>query len=117
MNHTLKIATAALAIYAIYLPVALIVGHHHVPAARPAGMVVEKIGKMHFDNPDHYVARLYVFGSARFPDTSKIAVYENLTPLSDVNFTPDTGGYVTRFRASDGSDPRTNGRSYWAVAE
>ena len=106
-----------LAIYAVYLPISLFVGSYHVSAGRPVGAVVEKLGAIHFDDPDQYFARLYVFSQIRFPDASKIAVYENLTLLSHFNLTQDSGAYVARFRASDGSDPRTNGRSYWAVAK
>jgi len=113
--QTLRILAAATAIYAVYLPVATVVGRHHVPIPRPAGSVVEKIGGFQLDHPDNYFVRSHIFTPARFPDPSRIAVYEGLTPLSETRFTADGGAYVVRFKASDGSDPRTNERNYWVV--
>lgn len=117
MSETLKIIAVSLAAFAVYLPAAYLVGRDFVPAPRPDGSVVETATRIHFDHPDHYLARLSVFTPARFPDVSKITVYEGLTPLSDTNFTPDAGAYVVRFKATDGSDPRTNGRNYWVVSK
>ena len=105
----------ALVVYAIFLPVALWVSRDYVPAPRPDGKMVEVMGTLYFDHPDHYFARLYIILPGRFPDPSKLAVYENLTRLSETNFTVDVSAYVVRFKASDGSDPRANGRNYWVV--
>jgi hypothetical protein len=115
MNQTLKVTAISLAAFAVYLPVAYWVGRDFVPAPRPAGTSVEKMAPIYFDHPDHYFGRLYIITPAGFPDTSKITVYENLTPLSDFNFTVDVSAYVVRFKASDGSDARTNERNYWVV--
>jgi len=111
-THVIGIALAA---YAIFLPTAFYVGRDFVPAKRPDGKMVEVMGTLYFDHPDHYFARLFIILPARFPDSSKLAVYEDLTQLSETNFTKDEGAYVVRFKASDGSDPRTNGRNYWVV--
>ena len=106
-----------LAAYAVYLPAAFLVGRHHVPVPRPDGAVVEKIAGFQFDHPDHYFVRSHIFTPERFPDPSRLAIYEDLAPLSDTSFTADGGSsYVVRFKSSDGSDPRTNERTYWIVA-
>ena len=102
--------------YALFLPAALIMGRSYIPIERPEGSTVETIGQIYFDHPDHYYARLHVFKQVNFPDPSGLTVYENLAPLSDVTFTPDSGRYVVRFKATDGSDARTNGRKYWVVS-
>jgi hypothetical protein len=114
----MRIVAAALAIYAVYLPAAFIAGRNYVPVPRPTGTAVEKINGVGFDHPDHYVVRSYIFRPARFPDVSSISVYENLTPLprDKIKFVEDAGDYVIRFKTSDGSDPRTDGRHYWIVA-
>ena len=110
--HVIGIALAA---YAIFLPAALYVGHDFVPAKAPTGTVVEVMGQLYFDHPDHYFYRLYIITPARFPDPSKLVVYEETTQLPEINVTRDGSAYVVRFKASDGSDPRTNGRNYWVV--
>jgi hypothetical protein len=52
-------------------------------------------------------------------DVTQFVAYENLTPLDRIQFAEavfeKTRYYVVRIRASDGSDPRTNGRHYWLV--
>jgi hypothetical protein len=96
--------------------VAVLVGSDHVPAPRPEGRAVEAIGGFRFDHPDHYFAKSHVFTPARFPDRSTISVYEGLTPLFDTDFIVNDAAYIVRFKASDGSDPRENGRRYWVVA-
>jgi hypothetical protein len=111
----LKVVAVSLSAYALFLPVAMWVSRGYLPTSQPAGRVIEKVGRMDLDLPDHYYARLYVFRPTSFPDTSKIAVYEDLTPLSDTSFAPHDGSYIVRFKASDGSDPRANGRNYWVV--
>lgn len=114
----MKILAVALAIYAAYLPAAWFVHRDYVPRFRPTGQAVEMIPRFDFDHPDRYVARSYVLGPAKYPDTSQISVYEGISPLpvEKVQFTADGPAYIVRIRASDGSDPRTNGRQYWLVA-
>jgi hypothetical protein len=113
----MRVIAAALAIFAAYLPIALWVGSLHTPAPRPAGKAVETILRFDLDHPDRYVARSYIFGPAKYPDPSQIRVYEDVTPLPGkaVQFTADEQAYVIRFKTSDGTDPRTNGRQYWLV--
>jgi hypothetical protein len=115
-----RVIVICLGIYALYLPAAMFVHHDYAPAIRPVGDVVEGLKAVHYDKPDHYVAaRSYMLRTSNFPDTSKIAIYENMTPLprADFDFLPGIGGYIIRFKTSDGSDPRTNGREYWAVGD
>jgi hypothetical protein len=113
----MRVVAAGLAVYAVYLPVALWVGSLHVAAPRPVGHAVEMILRFDLDNPDRYVARSYIFSPSKYPDASQISVYENMTPLprARLEFTADGLAYVIRIKASDGSDPRTNGRQYWIV--
>ena len=44
MTQTQTVLAAALAIYAVYLPVAIVVSRYYVPAARPSGTLVKKTG-------------------------------------------------------------------------
>jgi hypothetical protein len=116
----MKLTAICLGIFALYLPVAMFVHRDYVPAARPAGDVVEIMKAIYYDKPDHYVAaRSHMLRTSNFPDTSRIAVYENMRqlPREDFDFMSGSGGYIIRFRTSDGSDPRTNGRQYWAVGD
>ena len=106
----------SLGVYAVFLPVAVLVGRDHFPAPRPEGRAVEAIGGIRFDRPDHYFAKSHVFTPTRFPDVSEISVYEGLTPLPEIDFIIDDAAYIVRFKTSDGSDPRENGRRYWVVA-
>lgn len=113
----MRIIAAALAIYAIYLPVAMWAGSRYTAPPRPAGKAVEMILRFEYDKPNRYVARSYVFGPPKYPDASVVSVYENATPLpsESVQFTADGLAYVIRIKSSDGSDPRSNGRQYWLV--
>ncbi|MEH2497414.1 hypothetical protein V1294_003893 [Bradyrhizobium sp. AZCC 1678] len=126
--RTRSIIAISLGIYAAYLPAAIFVHRDYVASPRPAGQVVELLGRFWFDHPNHYAVRPYVFRAARFPDTSRFVVYENMTPLPRENFgaiwdkVPTENGslvdsYAIRFRTSDGSDPRVNGRQYWIVGK
>jgi hypothetical protein len=117
MSQTIKVVAVSLAAFAVYLPIAFLVGRDFVPAPTPAGKVVEMMRTFDIDKPDRYVVRSYIFGPSKYPDTSIINVYEGMTPLSraGLQFTPDGQAYVIRFKTSDGTDPRTNGRNYWLV--
>lgn len=115
MNQTIKAIAAGLALYAVYLPLAFVIGRQYTLPDTPKGDVIEKILKIDFDHPDHYYGRLYTFNRTRIPDPSILAVYEDTTLLSDFNITADGESYLVRFSTSDGSDARTNGRSYWVV--
>jgi hypothetical protein len=114
----MRIIAAALAIYAVYLPVAMFVHRDYVQLPRPSGKAFEKILRFSVD-PPRYAARSYVFAPAQYPDTSQIRVYEDMLPLPTANVDLVTIAdtyYLVRIITSDGSDPRTNGRQYWTVA-
>ena len=128
------------AIYAAYLSVALWLGRNYVPVEMPRGKMVEPIGNIKHIEGFAYQAHTPLL--IRYADDdpgnqrSPIVLYENLTPLgpphsvhadiqeighgrySHWNDNPKSGWRSIRgvlFSASDNTDPRTNGRHYWAV--
>jgi hypothetical protein len=113
----MKAITVGLALFALYLPVAVFVHSGYSQKPRPAGKAVEMILKFDVDKP-RFVARSYVFSPGRYPNTSQIHIYEDAAPLPSANgqFTADGPAYVVRITTSDGSDPRSNGRQYWMVS-
>lgn len=112
----LRVIVIALGIYALYLPVAFGVHRSHVEVPRPPG-AVEMLLRFYFDEPDQYVARLFLVRPGQ--DVTQFVAYEDLTPLNGIKFAEvvyeKSRHYVVRIRASDGTDPRTNGRHYWLV--
>jgi hypothetical protein len=114
---SVRIIAICLGIFAVYLPAAMLVHRSHVQASQPTGTAIELMTRIYFDHPDHYAIRSYAINPSRFPDVSRVIVYEDATPLPKQNFAifEDLGSYVVRFQASDGSDPRSNGRLYWTV--
>ena len=117
---SVRVIVICLSIYAIYLPVAMLMHRDYAPPPRPPGDVVEMVRIFHFNHekPGQFVVRSYIFNALSFPDTSKISVYEDLTPLprKNLRFTPGVGGYLIDLKTSDGTDPRFNGRWYWVVS-
>ena len=113
---SVRITAIGLGIFVAYLPVAAFVHRDYVQLPRPTGSAVELMTRFYY-HPTHYAIRSYVFNSRRFPDVSRVIVYEDLTPLPKEKFAlfEDLGSYVVKFQTSDGSDPRTNGRQYWTV--
>jgi hypothetical protein len=139
-KQTLNVLGAMVLIFAIYLPVALYLRSNYVPVARPQGEIVEPLGGIrHFEGFGYRASSLALTKyEDNDPDNqrSPIILYENLTPLGpahsahpDIQFlghgryshwsdNPKSGWRQIRgvlFSASDNSDPRTNGRHYWAV--
>jgi hypothetical protein len=116
---SIKVLAICLGLYALYLPPAWLVHRDYVREPQPAGDLIELLSRFEHDRPDHYVVRSQVFKTAAYPDTLRLTVFENLTPLprEGVTFTPENGVYIVRFRATDGSDPRSNGRRYWLVGD
>ena len=113
----MRIFLIALAILTIYLPSAWLLHRNYVEVPRPAGAVVEIMYWYNITPPDHYSFRSYAFQPEKMPDVSRVMVYEDMTPLPRQNYqlVAHDRAYVVKFRASDGSDPRTNGRRYWTV--
>jgi hypothetical protein len=128
MTQTSKAVVAGLAIFAVYLPIAMLVHSYYVQIPQPSGKAVELLKRFWFQPPNQYAVRPHLFHPPRFTDVSQFTVYENITPLPRENFealhdkVPAQNGitlvdsFAVRFRTSDGSDPRTNGRQYWIVA-
>ena len=136
MKQELNILAIGLAIFAVYLPLALWVGSGYVPAPRPPGTVVEPLLGMEKNSQISYRAQSYLLG--KYVDASEdnmnspVMLYEDMTPLGPsksytrdiydlgggrfnfTKFTNDPRNHVV-FSASDNSDPRTNGRRYWLV--
>jgi hypothetical protein len=139
-DRTMIALAISAAIYAAYLPVALWLGHTYAPIEMPQGEKLQPIG-----NIKHIEGFAYQAGTPfliKYADNdpgnqrSPIVLYENLRPLgpphsvhSDIqeighgryshwNDNPNSGWRTIRgvlFSTSDNTDPRTNGRRYWAV--
>jgi hypothetical protein len=138
-NPTLNVPGTMALICAIYFPVALWLERDDAPVARPRGQIVQTIAQIRHVEGFGYQASTPVL--IRYVDNdpdnqqSPIVLYENMTPLGpahstqyDVQFVgqgryshwgdnPKSGRRINGvlFSASDNSDPRTNGRHYWAV--
>ena len=138
MTHIIKVIGAGLAIYAIYLPVALWVGGNYIPLPKPDGAAVEQLLKIEHVHRFAYRVQTHTLGGYADLDVndqhSPVIVYEDMIPLgpgrstrinveqigrghfyhATVEARPNDWRYVT-FSTSDNSDPRKNGRYYWAV--
>jgi hypothetical protein len=138
MRQTIKVTAISLAAFTVYLPIAYFVGRDFVPEPRPSGAVVEPLLKIDKSDGFSYLAQSYVL--AKYSDDSEdnmkspIIIYENMTPLGPglsyvrdiqnighgrfaharLGHSPDSWRFFI-FSTSDNSDPRTNGRKYWAV--
>jgi len=128
---------AAAAIYAIYLPAALMLASREVPPPWPPGnphrlLDIQRIPEASLPNGGFaYVAKAYKFRA--FEDTnanaqkSPVMLYENdkpLGPAHSVHYDVESIGLGRYshwndlgfvFSASDNSDPRANGRAYFAL--
>lgn len=111
---TLKVIVVSLAIYAVYLPVAVWVHRDYVPIEQPKGYVVELLLGFEDSEGGGYQART----TANHPYL-KAVLYEDLTPLGQVDilalpWRPPSWRFI-KMPIKDGSDPRTNGRRYYLV--
>jgi hypothetical protein len=140
-SQTLVAIGAGLAIFAAYLPVALWIGNAYVPVPRPPGRAIEALLRIDAYGGFTWRARSFTLDEYADGDSgdqhSPVILYENLTPLgpghSDLADIARIGlghfAHVSEeahsgrpgiikdylFSTSDNSDPRTNGRHYWAV--
>jgi hypothetical protein len=139
-DRTMITLAICASIYAVYLPVAVFLGRAHVPVETPRGEIVEPTsGIKHIEGFAYQAPTPHLLSYADDdPDNqrSPIILYENMTPLgpahsahadiqeigrgrySHWNDNPKSGWRTIRgmlFSASDNTDPRTNGRRYWAV--
>ena len=131
-SPTLRVLAIAAGIYALYLPLAFLV---HRPVAAPQGTMVVRLTSF---QPSRYGGFAYEAPLPEFrrfeeysgPDLapSPILLYEDDKPLgpavhAQIESIASAGegrfahwnhtGMI--FSASDNSDPRKNGRKYWAV--
>ncbi|MET0675956.1 MAG: hypothetical protein ABW175_09175 [Bradyrhizobium sp.] len=113
----MRIILIALSLFAIYVPLAWLLHRNYIDVPRPVGAVVEIMYWYNRTPPDHYSFRSYAFQPEKMPDVSSVVVYEDMMPLPRQNYqlVVHDRAYVVKFRASDDSDPRTNGRRYWTV--
>jgi hypothetical protein len=116
MKQEARVLAIGLAIFALYLPVAIFVGLGYVPVPRPAGAGTETILKIAHHSGFQYHTHSIVMAK-HAGNGATVMLYEGLTALGPANFvkfTDDPRSFVV-FSASDNSDPRTNGRHYWLV--
>ncbi|MBR0906491.1 hypothetical protein [Bradyrhizobium liaoningense] len=127
ISHVLIVG---LAIYVFCLPVLWLVSCSYEPSQTPKGAIVEQIGRFTEAADGRYVARTFMFGpkiefrSGRrewnFSEEETPVIYEDTHPLpaSHYEFQELNPRNIWRFvtiKTSDGSDPRNNGRRYYAV--
>lgn len=132
-SQTLRVLAIAAGIYAIYLPVARSLDH---PVVAPEGKLVIRItdiqpaaryGGFSYETPLTEFKQYEEFSGSKFVP-SPIVVYEGVKPLGppmrgDMSSIANSGagryshwnGEGLVFSTSDNSDPRENGRTYWAV--
>ena len=84
-GRTMIVLAISAAIYAAYLPLALWLGHTHVPVEKPQGQMVQLIGEIsHIEGFAYRAPTPFLITYADTdPDNqrSPIILYENLTPL------------------------------------
>lgn len=138
MNQTLRVTLISLAAFAVYLPVAYLVGRDFVPQAKPPGKMVELL--LRIDKGPGFSYQAQSFTLWKYADDSEdnmrspVILYEDLTPIgparsyirdiqsiglgrfahAKLGYRPDSWRFVI-FSTSDNSDPLTNGRKYWLV--
>ena len=131
-SPTLRILAIAAGIYALYLPLAVLV---HRPVAAPQGTMVirltqiepSRFGGFAYEDPLPEFRRFEEYSGPNLVP-SPILVYEDDKPLGpavrgDLGKIASLGqgrfGHWNRtgmvFSTTDNSDPRKNGRRYWAV--
>lgn len=139
MSMTAIVLLASTAVYSLYLPLALWIHRSYVPTKRPPGKLVEMLQRTDPYGGFMYRSRSFTMQDYADHDEahqhSPIILYEDMKPLgpghSDLRSINEKGlgryAHVNEsvhserdldeylFSTSDNSDPRTNGRSYWAV--
>ena len=127
-------ATAMIALFAVYFPIALYLRHSYAPEQAPAGTVVDlKRPFLRFsaDNGFSFYVLAPTLDSLADSDDdikrSPFVIYENDRPLGPAHakhadiaklgygrFSHWTqAGFI--FSSSDGTSPASNGRRYWVV--
>ena len=136
MKAELKVSAIGLAIYAVYLPIALWLGDGYTPTPKPPGQRIEPVLKIEHLTGFAYQAQS--FSLLKYADESEdsmrspVILYEGLSPLGPgKSYIRDVLGIgrgrftfvkaksdprsLLFFSTSDNSDPNTNGRKYWLV--
>jgi hypothetical protein len=124
---------AASALFVVYFPIALWLKYSYVPPPGPPGSVWKLVYFSKFDDSGiAFVSNVAknrlrdVADTPEAPDKSPVILYEDGTPLGPAHSVHDDiskhghgrfshWGKIVVFSTSDNSDPRTNGREYWAV--
>jgi hypothetical protein len=131
-NETKSVALALGALFAVYLPSALWLKNSYEPPRGPPGAVQQLSYFRKFGGADGYAflalaQRLrQASDTENEPNRSPVVLYENGEPLGPAHTLHEDisklgvgrfshWGMQFVFSASDNSDPRTNGRKYWAV--
>jgi hypothetical protein len=134
MTFTLRtVLLAAMAMWAAYIPPALWLQHRYQRPWRPSGRIVAQVIVAGKFLPDAYTYIDHLYPLREFEDTnavhqvSPLLVYENdklLGPAHSQHTDVEKigGGRYSHwkgigllFSTSDNTDPRKNGRIYWAV--
>jgi hypothetical protein len=129
----LRWLVCAVGAIAVYFSAALWLKHSYAGIPKPAGMVF-RLDRPIFNLQDSDVAFVvkapsldHLSDTMKFPERSPFALYENTTALGPAHaehteirqyghgrFSHWNGsGFI--FSSSDGTDPKSNGRTYWAV--
>jgi hypothetical protein len=129
---TTTVMLAAGALFVVYFPIALWLKYSYVPPRGPPGAVWKLIYFRNYDDSGvafiSYDKKLRELGDTpEAPGISPVVLYEDGKPLGPAH---RNHGEIAKFgqgrfshwattgfilSASDNSDPRTNGREYWAV--
>lgn len=127
-------SVCAIVAVAVYFSTALWLKRSHVEPPKPAGKLVIQLERPFFELQGSEIAfsvRVpsldHLSDTMELRDRSPFLLYENMTPLGPPHTEHaeivkhgrgrfshwNDSGFI--FSSSDGSSPRTNGRTYWAV--
>jgi hypothetical protein len=127
-------SVCAIVAIAVYFSVAVWLKHSYVEPPKPMGLTVIRLERPFFELQGSDVAfsvRVpaleHLSDSMEFPGRSPFLLYENMTRLGPPHTEHASivkygrgrfshwkdSGFI--FSSSDGSSPKTNGRTYWAV--
>ncbi|MHC2626463.1 hypothetical protein ACVIW2_008495 [Bradyrhizobium huanghuaihaiense] len=114
-----EIVLIAAVMYAVWTPTYFLMETHHIAA--PDGERVALILPTGNSDEHGHPVRFYGFKQSDIgEEAASLVVYEGATPLpadryAFAPFNPKNTWRAVDFKASDGSDPKHNGRTYYAV--
>jgi hypothetical protein len=132
-NRLTWIVCAAVAI-AVYFPAALWLKYSYVEAPKPMGAVVIRLNRPFYKlrgSDTAFSVKVpsldHLSDTMEFQKRSPLMLYENATPLGPAHAEHadivkyghgrfshwNDSGFI--FSSSDGTNPKSNGRTYWAV--